>query len=247
MRPYGPLRGRDEVLATALGIVRRTRVHGASGVVLITGEPGIGKTALLSEICRQASHTRVRVARSKCDEIEQACAGAPIIGLLRSGRDPLLTAAQFQEIVGLAREPLILVDRIAGHIEQLAAVHRLMIAVDDVQWADRLSRYALRSLIARLSGPPGVGVLASRSDDAGLTVSAADTVGVEHLRLDPLPRAVLAEIARDRLGNSPNGCVDELLDAAGGNPLLATHIIDGAARYAETGRDEDIPAEFRAA
>ncbi|MGO9036112.1 helix-turn-helix transcriptional regulator [Mycobacterium sp.] len=247
MRPYGPLRGRDEVLATALGIVRRTRVHGASGVVLITGEPGIGKTALLSEICRQASHTRVRVARSKCDEIEQACAGAPIIGLLRSGRDPLLTAAQFQEIVGLAREPLILVDRIAGHLEQLAAVHRLMIAVDDVQWADRLSRYALRSLIARLSGRPVVWVLASRSDDAGLTVSAADTVGVEHLRLDPLPRAVLAELARDRLGNSLHGGVDELLDAAGGNPLLATHIIDGAARYAETGRDEDIPAEFRAA
>ena len=235
MRPYGPLRGREHALATALGIVRRTRVHGASGVVLITGEPGIGKTALLSEICRQASHTRIRVARSKCDEIEQACPGAPIIGLLRSGRDPLLTAAQFQEVTGLIGEPLVLVDRIAGHLEQLAAVHRLMIAVDDVQWADRLSRYALRSLISRLAGRPVVWVLASRNDDAGLTIGAADTVGVEHLRLDPLPRGVITEIARDRLGNSFDGGVDELLDAAGGNPLLATHIIDGAARYAETG------------
>jgi DNA-binding NarL/FixJ family response regulator/nucleoside-triphosphatase THEP1 len=247
MRPYGPLRGRDEVLATALGIVRRTRVHGASGVVLITGEPGIGKTALLSEICRQASHTRIRVARSKCDEIEQACPGAPIIGLLRSGRDPLLTAAEFEEIAGLTGEPLVLVDRIAGHLERLAAVHRLMIAVDDVQWADRLSRYAVRSLVARLAGRPVVWVVASRSDDAGLTISAADTVGVEHLRLDPLPRAVITEIARARLGNSVNGGVDELLDAARGNPLLAAHIIDGAVRYAQTGRDEDIPAEFHAA
>src|SRR6201997_5221233 len=144
MRPYGPLRGRDGVLATPLAIARRTRVHGASGVVLITGEPGIGKTALLSEICRQAAHMRVRVARSKCDEIEQACPGAPIIGLLRTGRDPLLTASEFEETAAQAGQPLVLIDRIATHLERLAGGHRVMIAVDDVQWADRLSRYALR-------------------------------------------------------------------------------------------------------
>jgi predicted ATPase/DNA-binding CsgD family transcriptional regulator len=247
MRPYGPLRGRDEVLATALGIVRRTRVHSASGVALITGGPGIGKTAVLSEICRQAAHMRIRVARSKCDEIEQACPGAPIIGLLRTGPDPFLTAAEFQEIAGLAGEPLVLVDRAAGHLERLAGDHRVMIAVDDVQWADRLSRYALRALISRLAGRPVVWVLASRSDDAGLAVSAADTVSVEHIRLDPLPRRVISEIARDHLGNRLTRRVEELLEAAGGNPLLATQIIKGAMRYAETGGDEEITAEFCAA
>src|SRR6202012_1386992 len=142
MRPYGPLRGRDDELARALGVGRRPRVHSASGVVLISGDAGIGKTALLSEICRQATHSRIRVARSKCDEIEQACPGAPIIGLLRSGRDPLLTTDEFQEIAALTGEPLVLVDRTAGHLERLADSHRMMIAVDDVQWADRLSRYA---------------------------------------------------------------------------------------------------------
>jgi DNA-binding CsgD family transcriptional regulator len=247
LRPYGPLRGRHQELASALGVIRRTRVHGASGVVLISGDAGIGKTALLSEICRQATPMRLRVARSKCDEIEQACPGAPIIGLLRSGRDPLLTAAEFQETAALTAEPLVLVDRTAGHLRRLAAGDRVLIAVDDVQWADRLSRYALRSLISRLIGQPVVWVLGSRSADAGLTAGAADIVGVEHIRLDPLPRGVIAEIARDRLGTGVTGRVDELLDAAGGNPLLATHIVDGAARCAETGRDEDIPAEFRAA
>ena len=109
-----------------------------------------------------------------------------------------------------------------------------MIAVDDVQWADRLSRYALRSLISRLAGRPVVWVLASRSAASGITASAADTVGVEHIRLAALPRDAIAEIARDRLGNTLTDRVDELLDAVGGNPLLATQVIDGAARCAET-------------
>ena len=52
MRPYGPLRGREDALATALGVIRRTRNHGASGVVMVSGDPGIGKTALVSEIAR---------------------------------------------------------------------------------------------------------------------------------------------------------------------------------------------------
>src|SRR5580693_2064832 len=72
MRPYGPLRGRDHELSTALAVIRRTRTHGASGVVLIPGNAGVGKTALLSEICRQAANMNIRLARSKCDEIEQA-------------------------------------------------------------------------------------------------------------------------------------------------------------------------------
>ena len=90
MRPYGPLRGRDHELSTALAVIRRTRTHGASGVVLVSGNAGVGKTALLSEICRQAAHMNIRLARSKCDEIEMAWPGAPVVGLLRTGRDPLL-------------------------------------------------------------------------------------------------------------------------------------------------------------
>ena len=53
-------------------IVRRTHDHRASGVVLVSGDPGVGNTALLSEIARQAASMHMRVAQSKCDEIGQA-------------------------------------------------------------------------------------------------------------------------------------------------------------------------------
>src|SRR5271156_3302945 len=112
MRPYGQLRGRDDELSTALAVIRRTRAHGASGVVLISGNAGVGKTALLSEICRQAVHMNLRVARSKCADIERAGPGALMVGLLRTARDPLLADPVFQEISTLIAEPLLLVDRI---------------------------------------------------------------------------------------------------------------------------------------
>lgn len=247
MRPYGPLRGREEALATALGVVRRTHNHRASGIVLVSGDSGIGKTALVSEIARQAAQMHIRVARSTCEEIGPACPGAPILGLLRAGRDPLIPAADFEELTELTGNPLLLVDRAAAHLQSAVATHRVLIAVDDVHWADPVSRYALRVLISRLAGWPVVWVLASRARADGVAVSAADMVEVEHICLGPLSRSAVIDIARDRLGRKVVGDEEGILDAAGGNAFLATHIVDGLARRAETGHDDHIPAEFCAA
>ena len=110
---------------------------------------------------------KFRVATSKCDQIEQVWPGAPVIAILRAGRDPLATAAEYEQITRLVSEPLLLADRIASRLENAAMAGPVLIVIDDLQWADRVSRFALRMLISRLIGLPAAWVLASRDDDFG--------------------------------------------------------------------------------
>jgi DNA-binding CsgD family transcriptional regulator len=231
-------------MASALSALRGACQHGTSSSVLISGPPGIGKTALLAEIGQQATRMKIRVGRSKCDPIEQVWPGAPVIAALRAGRDPLTSAEEYEQIAGVVSEPLLLADRIAARLEELAAVQPLLIAIDDLQWADRVSRFLLRSLLSRLAGLPVVWMFASRDDPIGIDLPGHDIVRREYLHLAPLTTQDLAAVARDRLGRVPDQRTRRYLDATGGNPFLATQILDGLARSAASGEPDTAAVEF---
>ena len=243
----GPLRGRSEPMASALSALRAASQHGTSASVVISGPAGIGKTALLAEICEHATRMKIRVGRSKCDPIEQVWPGAPVIAALRAGRDPLTTAGEYEQFAGLVSEPLLLADRIASCLEDLATVHPLLFAIDDLQWADRVSRFLLRSLLSRLAGQPVVWMFASRDDPIGIDLAAHDIVRSEYLRLAPLITQDLAAMARDRLGRVPDELTRRYLHATGGNPFLATQVIASLARSNAGGEPGAMNAEFATA
>jgi DNA-binding CsgD family transcriptional regulator len=234
-------------MASALSALRSSCQHGTSASVLISGPAGIGKTALLAEICEQAIRMKIRVGWSKCDPIEQVWPGAPVIAALRAGRDPVTTADQYEQIAGAVSEPLLLADRIASLLEELAAVEPLLIAIDDLQWADRVSRFLLRSLVSRLAGLPVVWMFASRDDPSRIDLAGYDVVRREYLHLVPLTTSDLAAMARDRLGRVPDERTRRYLDATGGNPFLATQIIDSLARSAAGGEHDAVAGEFATA
>ena len=234
-------------MASALSALRSSCQRGNSASVLISGPAGIGKTALLAEICEQATRMKIRVAWSKCDPTEQVWPGAPVIAALRAGRNPVTTAEQYEQIAALVSEPLLLADRIASLLEELAAVEPLLIAIDDLQWADRVSRFLLRSVVSRLAGLPVVWILASRDDPSGIDLAGFDVVRREYIRLAPLTTSDLAAMARDGLGRVPDKRTRRYLNATGGNPFLATQIIDSLARSAAGGERDVVAGEFATA
>ena len=234
-------------MASALSVLRGASQRGTSASVVICGPAGIGKTALLAEICEHATRMKIRVGRSKCDPIEQVWPGAPVIAALRAGRDPLIAAGEYEQIAGVASEPLLLADRIASRLEDFATVHPLLIAIDDLQWADRVSRFLLRSLLSRLAGLPVVWMFASRDDSIGIDLTGFDVVRREYLQLAPLATQDLAAMARDRLGRVPDERTRRYLDATGGNPFLATQILDALACSNAGGEPDTVAAGFATA
>ena len=239
-----PLRGRAEPIGQALAVLRSARQYGSTAAVLVSGPAGIGKTALLSEIRAQATAMAFRAATSKCDQIEQVWPGAPLIAMLRGGPGPLVSAAVYEKITRLVSEPLLLADQIASSLENAALAGPLLIAIDDFQWSDRVTRFAVRTLIPRLIGLPVVWVLASRADDFGLDL---DQIRAEALHLAPLPAADIMSIVQDRLGRPPDERTRRFAETADGNPFLAIQIIDSLARSAERGEPGAVPREFTAA
>jgi predicted ATPase len=219
-----PLRGRSAALARALSVLQRARRDESGGLVLITGPAGIGKTALLAEILRQARGMDFRVAAAACEEIGQMWPAAAVLSALRNGRRPMLTPSGYAEIRALADQPLRLAERITAYLEDAAREQPVLLAVDDMQWADRVGRFVLRTLSAQTVGLPIVVVLASRDPAGDPQLSDVDVV--QHLALDPLSMPDVLAVARDRLGTMPDTATSRMLETADGNPFLVADMLD---------------------
>ncbi|WP_445165862.1 AAA family ATPase [Mycolicibacterium sp. Dal123E01] len=237
------LRGRDCELAAVATALRRASDAGRGAVIHLSGEPGIGKTALVQAIATQAADAGFAVGSGKAEELHQIAAGGPLLVALRSGPDPLLDADTFMGLAPLHHQPVWLIDRIAAVLEDLAARTPVLIAVDDAQWADQVTRFALDTLPGRLAGSPVVWLIASRDVHPG-PAGAAGNVERHLLVLNPLRDTDLDALAYDYLGGPAEGLTLRRLHAVGGNPFLAVQLLVGVTAGDDA---DDIPATFAAA
>ncbi|MGW0549607.1 ATP-binding protein [Streptomyces altiplanensis] len=230
------LRGREAELERLRALVEAVRDGEGGAIALLLGESGIGKTVLLRETLSIARAHGFLVSHGRAEELHELAPLASLASGLLHGDPPLLSGADFADLAGHHDQRIWLVERLAQLIEERSAGTPVLIAVDDVHWADPLSRFALSVLPARLFSSPVLWLLTGR-DDPELYGRGPRTTT---LPLRPLSGTALAELARDVLGGDVPEQVAELLDGAGGNPFLASEMLTG---IAASGTDGPEPPE----
>jgi DNA-binding CsgD family transcriptional regulator len=212
-------RGERERLARLLNAVRSGRPDG----LLVVGEPGIGKTALLDWLRDSAGDLTTISARGTEGEERLAFAAlgdllGPVLGHL--GELPGPQEAALRAALGLG--PPVVPDRFAAYAATLglitAAARRgpLLIVVDDVHWIDTPSAEALGFCARRLGDDPVGLVIATRADEP----VRVDVARLEEVRLRGLADAEAEDVLRAATpGRLAPEIARRLTAAARGNPL----------------------------
>ncbi len=212
--------GRDRELAELDGVLGRAR-GGRSAALVVSGEAGIGKTALLDQMAaRAAAHVRVDHVVASESEVELAYAGlqllcAPLMESARELPDPQRDALDtaFGVRVASPPDPFLVGLAVLGLLTDAAEERSLLCIVDDAQWLDEASARALAFVARRLDAEGIAIVLSMRTVDdrfAGLPQLVVEGLGDDDAR--ELFRRAMPGVVDQRVR-------DQLIAEARGNPL----------------------------
>ncbi|MBY8878260.1 ATP-binding protein [Actinacidiphila acidipaludis] len=232
------LRGRDRETA-ALDAVLATVRAGTGSVLVLRGEPGIGKTTLLDHAAARADGLRIARVSGVESEMELPFAGLEqLCGPFRAEsrelpgpqRDALSVA--FGLRAGPAPDPFLVGLAVLTLLAGAAEVRPLVCLVDDAQWLDRGTLRALAFAARRLRAEPVAMVFALRRPDGdevgggdGDADEAGELAGLPELAVGSLggtdARALLASAAHAPLDPSVR---DRIVAEARGNPLALLYL-----------------------
>jgi DNA-binding CsgD family transcriptional regulator len=213
-----------DVLGRLVAAVRA----GESRALVVHGEPGVGKTALLEYLAGQASGCRVAHAGGVQSEMELAFAVlhqlcAPMLDRLERlpapQRDALRTA--FGLSAGPAPDRFLIGLAALGLLSEMAGERPLVCIVDDEQWLDSASAQVL-AFVARRLGAESVGLV------FGARVPTGDLAGLPELVIGGLREDDARALLDSALTGPLDALVrDQIVAEAHGNPLALLELPRG--------------------
>jgi DNA-binding CsgD family transcriptional regulator len=207
-----------------LGALARGVRRGAGRVVLLRGEAGVGKTAVITGFTNGLDEA-MRVLWGGCDPLAAPRPLGPLLdalaglgpaaaGALAAAIDAGDTAALYRRLLAVLRDG-----------------HRWVWVIEDAHWADGATLDLLRFLARRIGSLPLLLVVSYRDDEVDaqhpLAVALGDVstcAAVSRVALKPLSRDAVAVLAA---GSRLN--VDQLHQLTGGNPFFVTEVLAAGA------------------
>ncbi|MGW5497016.1 AAA family ATPase [Streptomyces olivaceoviridis] len=236
--------GRVQEIDFLTRFLQQTGVNG--GALLLSGEAGVGKTALLevtAEAARATGTTVLRVTGSEY-EAEVSFSGLnqalfPLVDEFSSLENAhcaaLRVALGFE--TGPAPDRLLLCNAVTLLFRRLAARTPLLLVVDDLPWLDRASATVLGFVARRLIGSRAGLLAAFRTGSAG----CFDVSGLPELPVRALDEAAASRLLTDRFPDLDSQVRARVLNTAQGNPLALLEL-PLALRESRPGPVQPVPA-----
>ena len=197
---------------------------GAGDALLLSGDPGVGKTSLLGVAAALAADSGIRVLRATGSQFEANISYAALHQLLHPCLDevpelsPMLAGALNVALdLGPGPPPaqLLVATAVLALLQRAARDQPLLLVIDDLPWLDRASALVLGMVARRLSGLPAGLLAACRTGQPNFFEQGNLPVA----RVAPLSEEAATELLADRYPALTARVRRQLLDTARGNPL----------------------------
>ncbi|MET8145380.1 BTAD domain-containing putative transcriptional regulator [Sphaerisporangium sp. NPDC005288] len=237
---------------TELAVLRQateTALTGGRGLVIIEGEPGVGKTRLLEESAADADGRGALVVWGRCLEGDGTPSMWPWVQAIGTVLNALPTARQKWLATELGRllnpddegaaarampdggAQFRLFEQVVAAIGEASVLRPVLLVLDDLQWADVTSLQLFSHLAARLpAGATVIGALRDRAPMPGTELSrmlaaVSRVSGQRRIQLGPLNPAEVAELVYEETGQAPTpGTVRDIHARTAGNPFFVREL-----------------------
>ena len=207
------------------------RIPGRGGALVMRGDPGVGKTALLAVASAAASSNGVSVLRTAGAQSEIGFAFAGLQQLLHpvlmwldrlAGPQREALSAAFGALDNPVPDPFLIALAALNLLACAAQGVPLLLVVDDAQWLDPPTASALAFIARRVDAEPIAVLFALRNGIVG----TLDSAGLPELTLGSLDEEAAGELIDASAGDLTPGLRRRVLEIAAGNPLALLELPD---------------------